>query len=226
MPIFIPPNMIYASGAEGVGAMVVEISETEGATAVTEVWKHNRMKNHFSSSILHDGHIYGFDNATLKCIDAKTGEQKWVRRGFGKGSLILADNKLYVLGDRGGLAMIEANPEAYTELGRNKVFEGKCWTAPTLSNGILYVRSLDEIAALEGLSTSIHPSCVGSSIGDGCVDTKRSWLSSHGSNRTPPGAVSAIDQKSHRRQVRKFTRGRSAESVPVTSRQICHDIEL
>ena len=30
-----------------------------------------------------------------------------------------------------------------------KVFNGKCWTAPTISNGMLYVRSLNEAAAID-----------------------------------------------------------------------------
>ncbi len=51
------------------------------------------MKNHFSSSVLHDGHIFGFDNATLRSISAKTGESNWAKRGFGKGSLMLADGQ-------------------------------------------------------------------------------------------------------------------------------------
>ena len=149
MPIFIPPNKIYASGAEGVGAVVVQVDESGGQTKVEEVWKSRLMKNHFSSSIFHDGHIYGFDNATLRCISAQGGEAKWAKRGFGKGSLILADGHLIVLSDNGTLALVQATPEAYTEKGRVQALKGRSWTAPTLANGRLYLRNHEEMVSYD-----------------------------------------------------------------------------
>lgn len=149
MPIFIAPDMIYASGAEGVGATVVKIKKSDDGLMAEEVWQSNRFKNHFSSSVLHEGYLYGFDNATLKCVNALTGEQAWAKRGFGKGSLILADGHLFVLSDLGVLVSIAATPEAYTEKGRIQAIEGKSWTAPSLSNGKLYLRNHSEMVCYD-----------------------------------------------------------------------------
>lgn len=149
MPLFIAPDMIYASGTEGIGAVVVKMVKAEDGWQVEEVWKNTRMKNHFSSSVLHDGFIYGFDNATLKCIDAMTGEQAWAKRGFGKGSLILADGHLLMLSDLGVLVSIEATPEAYTEKSRVQALEGKSWTAPSLANGKLYLRNHSQMVCYD-----------------------------------------------------------------------------
>ena len=80
MPLFIPPNRIFASGAGEIGAAVYDVRRDGEAYTVDEVWKSRVMRNHFSSSVYHDGYIYGFDNATFKCIEAATGEQKWARR--------------------------------------------------------------------------------------------------------------------------------------------------
>ncbi|HKV09620.1 MAG TPA: PQQ-binding-like beta-propeller repeat protein [Thermoanaerobaculia bacterium] len=149
-PLFIPPNRIFASASDDAGAVLLEISKAaDGKGAVREVWANRLMKNHFSSSVLHEGHIYGFDNATLKCIDAATGEQKWVQRGFGKGSLILADGLLFVLSDRGVLTLAEAIPSGYVEKGKLQAMEGKTWTAPTLSHGKLFLRDEDEMIVLD-----------------------------------------------------------------------------
>jgi hypothetical protein len=57
---------------------------------VEEVWLSKGMKNHFNSSVYQSGHIYGFDNAVLKCIDAATGAEKWKKAGLGKRPLLLA----------------------------------------------------------------------------------------------------------------------------------------
>ncbi|MEM7052590.1 MAG: PQQ-binding-like beta-propeller repeat protein [Acidobacteriota bacterium] len=149
MPVFVPPNRVMVSASADVGAVLLEISTEEGQTSVQEVWRNRVMKNHFSSSVHHDGFIYGFDNGTLKCIDAATGEQKWARRGFGKGTLIAADGLLFILGDRGQLALAEATPESYSEAGRWQAFKSKTWSAPALADGRLYLRDQQEIVCLE-----------------------------------------------------------------------------
>jgi outer membrane protein assembly factor BamB len=149
MPLFIPPDRIFASGVEGVGAQLLKIELEEGKARVQEVWKTPSMRNHFSSSVVHDGHVYGFDNATLKCISVSDARMAWAKRGFGKGSLILADGELFVLSDRGTLALVRATPSGYVEGGRVQALEGRCWTAPTLSAGRLFVRSHAEMVAYD-----------------------------------------------------------------------------
>jgi outer membrane protein assembly factor BamB len=148
-PLFLPPNRIFASASEDVGSVLLEVGRTDGKAAVREVWSNRAMKNHFSSSVLYDGHIYGFDNASLKCIVAETGEQKWVRRGYGKGSLIAADGLLFILSDQGQLILAEASPAGFEEKGKMKVMEGKTWTAPVLSHGRIYLRDEDEMIVLD-----------------------------------------------------------------------------
>ena len=99
------------------------------------------MKQHFHMSVADGGHIYGFDNAIFECVDAATGEIAWRRRGYGKGSLLLADGKLIVLSERGELALVEPSPEAFREIASHRLFEERAWTPPSLSGGQLYVRN-------------------------------------------------------------------------------------
>ncbi len=107
------------------------------------------MKNYLSTSVLLDGHLYGFNNTALTCMEFETGETKWRERGFNRGSLIAADGKLIVLGERGTLALVEASPEEYKERGKFQVLQGRCWTVPTLAAGRLYVRDEQELACLD-----------------------------------------------------------------------------
>lgn len=147
MPVAIGPNRIFASGAEGVGAQMLEVTEADGSGSVEELWKEPRMRNHFSSSVVHGEHIYGFDNATLKAISIDTAELAWAKRGLGKGSLALVDGHLLVLSDRGKLLWVSATPDAYTEQGSVQALSGLSWTAPVVSRGIAYVRNHTEIVA-------------------------------------------------------------------------------
>ena len=98
---------------------------------------------------MHGDYLYGFDNAILKCIDANTGMEKWKTRGFGKGTLMLADEHLIILGDRGKLGLAEATPSAYNEVASAEVLSGLCWTVPTLANGRLYARNENEMVCLD-----------------------------------------------------------------------------
>ncbi len=113
---------------------------------VTEVYSNKNMRNQCNASVLWNGHIYGFDgqvggSGRLTCIDLETGQTKWAQRGLGTGSLVLADGKLIVLGERGKLAIVEATPDGYKELSSAEILEGKCWTSPVLANGRIYARN-------------------------------------------------------------------------------------
>jgi outer membrane protein assembly factor BamB len=148
-PLFVPPDMISASGVEGVGAALFQMKENGGEATVEQLWKSRFMRNHFSSSVLHGEHIYGFDNANLRCISVEDATSQWVKRGLGKGSLIYADGHLIVLSDTGKLVLAEATPEGYKEQGSVQALEGRSWTAPTLAGGMLYLRNGAEIVAYD-----------------------------------------------------------------------------
>jgi len=112
------------------------------------VYKNTEMRNHFNNSILLDGHLYGFDGdahlgqlVTLACINFTTGKLTWKQRGLGCGSVLIADGKLLVLTEDGTLVLAKASPDAYVELARSAFLEGRCWTAPILSDGWVYGRN-------------------------------------------------------------------------------------
>ena len=148
-PVFIPPNRFFISSDYGTGGSVVEVSATDSGYEVAEVWRNKEMKNHFATSIHYQGHLYGFDSSILKCLDAETGTEKWKTRGYGKGTLIVADGHLVILGERGNLGLAKATPEGFVEKANTQVFSSKCWTAPALADGRLYLRDESEIVCLK-----------------------------------------------------------------------------
>lgn len=142
IPLLVDSNKIFVSGVRTPSFCIVKIENDRASELLTGP----AMKNDFSSSCYYKGHIYGFHVAALRCIDAETGDVKWTKRGLGKGSLILVDNQLLVLSDQGNLVMVDTNPEAYIEHGSIDVLTGKSWTAPSFSNGKVFVRNLTEMA--------------------------------------------------------------------------------
>lgn len=135
-------NQIFISSGYGFGCARLELS---GGT-LKEVWRNKNMRNHVNSCVLWQGHIYGFDDSELKCLDWKTGEVKWSEKRFGKGSLMLADGKLIIYSQGGKLAVAEASPEGYKELSTVQALERKSgeketWDVPVLANGRIFCRT-------------------------------------------------------------------------------------
>lgn len=130
-------NEVFISSGYNHGAALIQITDNKPE----KVWENKSMRNHFNSSVLWKGHLYGVDEKDLRCIVWKTGETKWSDPKFGKGALILADGKIIGLGEKGELLVAEATPEAFKPLSRAQVLGGKCWTAPALANGLIYCRN-------------------------------------------------------------------------------------
>lgn len=150
MPVFVPPDSVFVAAADDTfGGLLIRITADGDAFRTEEVWKERLMRNHFNTSVLVDGFLYGFDNATFRCLDAENGERRWAARGFGKGSLVASGDLLFVLSDTGEVALVHATPEAYREAGRLEVMEGRSWTSPSLADGHLYVRDFDELVSLD-----------------------------------------------------------------------------
>lgn len=144
-PIVIGQKVFISSGYNR-GCAMLDLS----GEAPNVVWENKEMRNHMAQSILHEGYLYGFDEAVFKCLDLD-GNVKWQQRGLGKGANILADGKLVLLSDKGELIFVEPNPTEYRELSRTKVLDdGVYWTYPTLANGYIYCRnSLGNIVCLD-----------------------------------------------------------------------------
>lgn len=128
---------IFVSSGYNHGAAVFDVTEGSPKT----VWQNRNMRNQFNSSVLWEGYLYGFDDNKLRCIAFDTGEVKWTEPSPGKGSLMLADGKLIVLGERGELMVAPASPDGFKPISRTQVLNGKCWTTPVLSNGRIYCRN-------------------------------------------------------------------------------------
>jgi outer membrane protein assembly factor BamB len=112
------------------------------------IWKSKEMQNQLHSSLLFEGHLYGIDGnmeagARLRCLVWSTGEVKWSEDELRPGGLAFAGGKLILLTDSGELVIAAATADGFEEQARGQVLNGKCWTVPVLSNGLLYCRSVD-----------------------------------------------------------------------------------
>jgi outer membrane protein assembly factor BamB len=145
-PLVIGENRFYISAGYGHGAAVVEITRNGERFQARTVWENTRMKNKFNSAVLYEGHVYGFDEAILACIDATTGEQKWKGGRYGYGQLLLASGHLIITSETGDVVLVKATPERHQELARFRALDGKTWNTPAIAGGKLLVRNTREMA--------------------------------------------------------------------------------
>jgi len=140
-PIFFDDKMFISSGYKH-GGTLLDISGSKPK----KVWENNILQNHFSSSVYIDGYLYGIDGngkgkGYMRCVLAKTGKEQWNMK-IGFGSLMAADGKIIALGEKGTLYIAEATHKAYKEIAKAETgLPVLCWTAPVLSNGIIYCRN-------------------------------------------------------------------------------------
>jgi outer membrane protein assembly factor BamB len=142
-------DRIFMSASYGHGAAVFELTSAGNRLQPKTIWENERMKNKFTSSVLHKGHFYGLDESILASVNAETGEQNWKGGRYGYGQLVLAGDHLVVLTEDGDVVLVNAIPTRHEELARFSAIEGKTWNHPVITDGTLLVRNIQEMAAFD-----------------------------------------------------------------------------
>lgn len=171
-PVIIGDEVLLSAAYQAGAALLKIKPDGKGAS---EIWKTRNLQTHWSTTIHHQGFLYGFSGrheseGRLRCIDLKTGDIAWETDGlpaepptgpdnledyssqfYGRGSAILADGKFIVLGERGMLALVDVNPKEFHEISRIKLPRMKypSWAAPILSRQRLYLRCEDYMVCLD-----------------------------------------------------------------------------
>jgi hypothetical protein len=144
-------DQVFVSASYNTGALLLEV----GKAGPKEIWKSDEvLSNHYSTSIVQDRTLYGFDGrqeegARLRSVDWKSGKVHWTKEGFGCGSMILAAGKLIILTETGELVLIEGTDREYKEKGRAKVLTFPCRAQIALANGKLYGRDERKLCCWE-----------------------------------------------------------------------------
>lgn len=142
---------MVSEAAAPIGTRRVEVTRELAEWTTTERWTSTRLKPSFSDFVVHDDHVFGFDGRILTSISVEDGIRAWKGGRYGHGQLVLLADQdlLLVLSEEGDLALVEAAPDAYTEVARFAAIDGKTWSHPTLIGNILLVRNGQEMAAFE-----------------------------------------------------------------------------
>ncbi len=165
-PVVVDDLILLSAAYYKIGSVLLRV-RIDG-NGVDEVWRGTALEVHWTTPIYHDGLLYAFSgrnepDAHFRCVEFKTGKIMWDRDEswpphstptpsvYGRGSCILAEDKLIVLGEGGLLGLFRVNPLRPEEISRFQVpqLHHPCWTAPVLSRNRLYLRSEDRLVCLD-----------------------------------------------------------------------------
>ena len=144
-------NFVFLSSGYSTGAALLELTPGQNRMAARQVYFTRDMRNHHASSVLVGDHLYGFSDAILMAMKFDSGQVAWRDRSVGKGSVVFADDRLYLYSEQGVVGLAEANPGGYREHGRFQVSAGSLptWSHPIVANGKLFIREQDNIYAFD-----------------------------------------------------------------------------
>jgi outer membrane protein assembly factor BamB len=148
----------YVYGAANrIGGGLVSLKASPDGVAAEQVYFTRGLPNTLGGSVLVGDHLYGTTTEGLVAAEFLSGKLKWQDKSIGPGSVVFADGHLYLHGENGEVALVEATPEAYREKGRftppdppkHSNRGEKAWTYPVIANGKLYIRDLGTLWAYD-----------------------------------------------------------------------------
>jgi outer membrane protein assembly factor BamB len=140
-------DLIYV-GSAGTGGGTVKLKKQGSGVEAEQLYFESKLPTAIGGTVKVGDFLYGTTAQALLCIEFATGKVKWEDRAIGAASLCYADGNLYLHGENGEVALVEASPEGYHEKGRftppdqpahGKPME-KAWAYPVVANGRLYIR--------------------------------------------------------------------------------------
>ena len=143
-------DRIFLSASYGTGATVLNVKGRELET----VWSSDdSLTNHYSTSVHHDGYLYGFHgrqehDPSLRCVALNTGKVQWSEERFGAGSITRAGDRLLVLRENGELVLAKASPVSFQVVSRAQILQGTVRAYPAIADGLFYARNGDTLVCV------------------------------------------------------------------------------
>lgn len=157
-----PNSALYKDGkiffCHGYDLNGFQLQLSDDLKKVEVTWRTETLDTHHGGYVLVNNKIYGSNwinnnDGNWCCIDWETGktnyEEKWTE-GAGKGSIIAADNKLFIYDERRGyVGLVNPTPEKFDVVSKFRIAKGSgpYWAHMHIDKGILYLRHGEYFAA-------------------------------------------------------------------------------
>jgi outer membrane protein assembly factor BamB len=135
-------------GSAGTGGGAAKLSVRDGKVEAEELYFNAKLPSTIGGVVKVGNYLYGTTAQAMLCVEFLTGQVKWQERALGAASICFADDRLYLHGENGEVALVEPSPDGYRERGRFTPSDQpkrsnemeRAWVYPVVANGRLYVR--------------------------------------------------------------------------------------
>lgn len=139
-------NIVFTStyGGRTIG---YRVAREQDSFMVEEAWRH-KSQGYMSTPVVVNHHAYHhLRSQRVMCLDLRNGEEAWTSpRSFGKyWSMVTQGDRILALDQKGELSLLGATPEAFDLLDSRQVSESETWAHLAVTEGQLFVRSLDRL---------------------------------------------------------------------------------
>ena len=135
---------------EGVGHFYcIDATQRGDITESGRLWHYDKIRRSISTAAIHDGLVYLPDfSGFFHCLDAETGEVKWVHDTFAAvwSSPLVVDGKIY-LGDEDGDVVV-MKPGDKEEVLAEMSMKSSVYSSAVPANGVLFIASRNQLFAL------------------------------------------------------------------------------
>ena len=144
-PVYADGHLIVSSASRRDSSGLVSLKLSSDGKNAEIAWRNKEFINLQSGFVLKDGHVYGSAHIQPKwfCIDAKTGQTKYIAKELGGGPVIYSDGLFYCYAEKDGeMALAEGTPEQFRIISKFKVPLGTAqhWAHPVIAGGRLFIR--------------------------------------------------------------------------------------
>ncbi len=150
IPTPVASDSIVFVGSAGTGGGAVKLKAEGDKFEPEQLYFGPKYPTAIGGAVKVGNFLYG-TGQTLECLEFATGQIKWDERSVAPASICYADGLLYLHGENGEVALVEAAADGYHEKGRfappdqpakANAME-KAWAYPVVANGRLYIRDHD-----------------------------------------------------------------------------------
>jgi len=155
-PVVLQDRVLAVAGY-GKGGALLRLKANGKKVTADEVYFNGELTNKHGGIVVVGDYVYGDSDDLGRpfCAEVKTGKVLWRRKDDqgarqNSASVTYADDRLYFHYQNGVVALVEASPDGYNEVGSFKVkTDGNAWAHPVVVGGRLYLREGDALYCYE-----------------------------------------------------------------------------
>lgn len=144
-------DTIFLSASYGTGSIALRVN----GDTLEELWSgEDSIDNHYSTSVLADGVVYGFHGRqeygqSFRAIELATGKVLWSEDRYGAGTVTRVGDRLLLLRESGELTLLAVSAEKFQVISEAQILPTEVRAYPALADGLFFARDKNTLVCLK-----------------------------------------------------------------------------